>query len=100
VFLDNDGAGLNRREQFCVNLGSHKGGSSCSAQNQVEPDGSPTKGSLEGADCQQSNGGSDRASSVDQTGDSTERLAASTDRRVRSQVSCDSRSDDIVGSVF
>mmetsp|Transcript_29471 Transcript_29471/g.71136 ORF Transcript_29471/g.71136 Transcript_29471/m.71136 type:complete len:128 (+) Transcript_29471:1892-2275(+) len=90
IILDDDRARSGRGEKLSIDLGSHENSSTESAADQEDPDRSPAERSLERTNSQQTDGCRDRTSSVDKTGDSTKRLAASTDRRVRCQVGSDS----------
>jgi hypothetical protein len=93
--LDRYGRG---REEFRINLGRHQKGSNCCATNEVHPDPEDIN-ILKGLNGQKTNGCSDGTASIDKSSDGTERLVASTYRRVRCQISSNGGSNDIVGTV-
>ena len=86
------------RVNFSVNSGSHEEGTSGGTSDEVDPDRRPSKSVLEWTDSQKASRGGERSASVDKTSDSSERLAASTNRRVRRQIGGDGRRNDVVGS--
>jgi hypothetical protein len=88
-----------RREKLGINLCRHEQRPHGGASNQVDPDRAPAVRSLQRAHCKQSNRSSDGTSAIDQAGNRSKRLVVSADRRMRRQISRDSRRDDIVGSV-
>ncbi len=96
--LDISRYGCAGRVDLGINSRSHKdctGGSAC---NEVEPHGRPSKSFLERTNGQKSNRGGQRSASVDKTSDGSQRLAASTNRRVGSQIGSDGRCNNVVGS--
>ena len=89
---------LRCRIKFILNLSTHKSSTSEGAAHEEEPDRSPSKSVLKGANGKKANGGSDGSASVDESSNSSKGLVVSADRWVGGKISSNSRSDNIVGS--